>query len=111
VGDADAVVDAVLDDGHVKVSADRIDAGSAHAASCGTACHDEGVHFELDEGTQEGSPIEGAGVALIDDTVPFPGAIASSTNVPLDPYRYWEEFRAVFAAKPSKGMFFWTWRV
>ena len=71
VGDADAVVDTVLNHGHVKVAADGIHARGAHTATRGAACHDEGVHFELDEDTQERGPIKGTGVALVDDKVPF----------------------------------------
>lgn len=71
MGGADAVVDTVFNDGNVEVAADRIHASSADTAARGAACHDEGVHFELDEDTQERGPIEGAGVALVDDKIPI----------------------------------------
>ena len=69
--DADAVVYAVLNDGHVKVAADRIHACGPDTAARGAACNDEGVHFQFDENTEERSTVEGAGVAFVDDKIPF----------------------------------------
>ena len=69
--DADAVVDAVLNDSHVKVAADRIHACGPDTAARGAACNDEGIHFQFDENTEERSTVEGAGVAFVDDKIPF----------------------------------------
>ena len=99
--DADAVVDAVLNDGHVKVAADRIHACGPDTAARGAACNDEGIHFQFDENTEERSTVEGAGVAFVDDKIPFScGAMSSTMDVPLVPSRYWKELRTAFAAKP-----------
>jgi hypothetical protein len=103
VGGADAVVDAVLDDGHVKVTADGIHAGGAHTAARSAAYHDEGVHFELDEDTEQGSPIESAGIALVDHNVPFLGSDRFDNRRALGSFQVLGGATNRFCRKPVKG--------